>query len=85
MNTVADIKKFILKVLAQWAMPVPDAHLLGAVNTGFTPRPLLSDYHDARRDLEEGGFIQGAKDDLDESLVTWTLTDKGRHKAKQLG
>ena len=29
-------------------------------------------------------YIQGNRDELDD-LLTWTLTDKGRHKARQLG
>ena len=47
-------------------------------------RPLQSDIHQAKRELEAGGFIQASRDELDD-LPTWTLTDKGRHKAKQLG
>jgi len=48
------------------------------------PRPLQSDINEARRELERGGYIQGSRDELD-GLVTWTLTEKGRHKAKELG
>lgn len=86
MNSVADIKRFILRALCRLdGLPLPEEQLVAAVNGGFTPRPLLSDVKDAIRGLESDGFTQGTQDDLDESRVTWTLTDKGRHKAKQLG
>lgn len=84
MHTVADIKRFILKALKTWGLPVPEAELVRTCQGAFTPRPLLSDIHDAFRELEDAEFISGTKDDLDERLVTWTLTVKGQHKAKQL-
>ena len=39
---------------------------------------------ETKRELESAGYLQGARDELDD-LLTWTLTDKGRHKARQLG
>ncbi len=48
------------------------------------PRPLQSDINQAKRELEHDGYLQGNRDELD-GLLTWTLTEKGRHKARQLG
>ncbi len=85
MNSVADIKKFVLRyVWAANGLPLPSKQLDQACLDAFTPRPLLSDVHDARRELERDGFIQGQKDDLDETETTWSLTSKGVHKAKAL-
>jgi hypothetical protein len=86
MNSIADLKKFMLRVLtAAGGLPLPEEHLFRVTSEAFTPRPLKSDLSDARRELEDAGFIQGAKDDLDEKVTTWTLTAKGVHKAKTLG
>ena len=85
MNPIGEIKRFLLRVL--WranGLPWPDALLDEAARQGFMPRPLQSDINQAKRELESAGYIQGARDELDD-LLTWTLTDKGRHKAQQLG
>jgi len=50
----------------------------------LAPPPLKSDVRIALMGLERDGFIQAARDDLDEALLTYTLTDKGNHKARQL-
>jgi hypothetical protein len=85
MSTVADIKRFILRILATFAgQPVKESELIRVVNDGFTRKPLLSDVKDAIRELEAGEFIQGAADDLEPDARTWSLTTKGAHKAKQL-
>lgn len=84
MSTVADIKRFMLQVLRARGLPIPEDELTRIMNEGFTPKPLLSDVNDARRELERGGFIQGAADELDPDKTTWGLTTKGLHKAKQL-
>jgi DNA-binding MarR family transcriptional regulator len=85
MNPIPDIKRFVLRALWRLnGLPWPDALMDEAVRQALVPRPLQSDIHQAKRELESNGFIQGSRDDLDES-ITWTLTDKGRHKAKQLG
>lgn len=85
MNPISDIKRFLLRALFRLnGIPWPDALLEDAARQGLLPRPLQSDINQAKRELENAGYIQGSRDELDE-LLTWTLTDKGRHKAKQLG
>ena len=85
MATIAEIKKFLLKYLREaGGLPIPQPQLETVCLGGFVPRPLLSDVHEAMRGLETDGFIQGENDDLDPQLVTWTLTAKGQHRAKQL-
>lgn len=85
MNPIPDIKRFVLRALLRLnGIPWPDALLDDAVRQALLPRPLQSDINEAKRELERTGYIQGSRDELDEA-PTWTLTDKGRHKAKQLG
>ena len=85
MNPISDIKRFLLRALGRaGGIPWPDALLDEAARQGILPRPLQSDINQAKRELESAGYIQGARDDLDD-LLTWTLTEKGRHKAQQLG
>jgi hypothetical protein len=85
MNPLSDIKRFVLRALFRLnGVPWPDALLDDAARQSVMPRPLQSDINQAKRELETSGYIQGSRDELDD-LLTWTLTDKGRHKAKQLG
>ena len=85
MSPISDIKRFVLRALVRLnGIPWPDSLLDDAARQGLLPRPLQSDINQAKRELERAGFIQGNRDELDE-VITWTLTDKGRHKAKQLG
>lgn len=85
MNAISDIKRFVLRALGRLnGLPWPDALLDEAARQGVLPRPLQSDISQAKRELEAAGYIQGARDELDD-LLSWTLTDKGRHKARQLG
>ena len=85
MNPISDIKRFLMRALWRLnGLPWPDALMDEAVRQALVPRPLQSDINQAKRELETAGFIQGNRDELDE-MLTWTLTDKGRHKAKQLG
>ena len=85
MNPISDIKQYLMRALWRLnGLPWPDALMDEAVRQALVPRPLQSDINQAKRDLETAGFIQGNRDELDE-LLTWTLTEKGRHKAKQLG
>ncbi len=84
MNPLGDIKRLVLRALLRLnGLPWPDGLLDEAARQGLRPRPLQSDINQAKRELERAGFIQGARDELDDT-VTWTLTDKGRHKAKEL-
>jgi len=85
MTEVKDIKRFLLRALARTdGLPMPESSLIQAAKDALVPRPLLSDIEQAKRELEADGFTQGTRDELDGS-VTWTLTTKGAHKAKQLG
>jgi hypothetical protein len=85
MNPVAELKRFVLRAMGRLnGLPWPDALLEEAARQAVVPRPLESDIHQAKRELERAGYIQGSRDELD-GEVTWTLTDKGLHKAKQLG
>jgi hypothetical protein len=85
MNPISDIKRFLLRALFRLnGVPWPDALLDDAARQGVLPRPLQSDINQAKRELESTGYTQGSRDELD-GLVTWSLTDKGRHKAQQLG
>jgi hypothetical protein len=84
MNPISDIKRFVLRALLRLdGMPWPDALLDDAVRQALMPRPLQSDINQAKRELESGGYLQGSRDEFD-GLLTWTLTEKGRHKAKEL-
>ena len=84
MNPLSDIKRFVLRAMRRLnGIPWPDALLDEAARQALRPRPLQSDINQAKRDLERAGFIQGARDELDDTL-TWTLTEKGRHKAKEI-
>jgi hypothetical protein len=85
MNPVSDLKRFVLRALFRLeGLPWPDPLLDEAARQGVVPRPLQSDINQAKRELERAGYLQGDRDELDGRL-TWSLTDKGRHKAKQLG
>ena len=85
MNPVHDIKRFLLRAMNRLnGLPWPEPLLDEAARRSTMPRPLQSDINEARRELERGGYIQGSCDELD-GFVTWTLTEKGRHKAKELG
>lgn len=85
MTERAKIKEWILKVLLSTdGLPMPDDALNGAVKAGFASTPTNSDIAVARKELEDGFYISGSKDEVTGS-VTWTLTTKGQHKAKQLG
>jgi hypothetical protein len=84
MNPISDIKRFVLRALLRLeGMPWPDALLDDTVRQALLPRPLQSDIHQAKRELESDGYLQASRDELD-GLLTWTLTGKGRHKAKEL-
>jgi len=85
MDPIPDIKRLLLRALFRLKdIPWPDALLDDVARQGVLPRPLQSDINQAKRELECAGYIQGSRDELD-NLLTWTLTEKGRHKAKQLG
>jgi hypothetical protein len=85
MNPIGEIKRFLLRALGRLdGLPWPDALLDEAARRGVMPCPLQSDINEAKRELEAAGYLQGARDELD-GTPTWTLTEKGHHKAKSLG
>jgi hypothetical protein len=85
MNPIGEIKRFVLRALGRLhGVPWPDALLDEAVRRAVLPHPLQSDINQAKRELENGGYVQASRDELDD-LLSWTLTEKGRHKAKELG
>ncbi len=84
MNPLSDIKRFVLRALLRLnGMPWPDQLLDEAARQALRPHPLQSDINQAKRELEHAGFIHAVREELDDS-ITWTLTDKGRHKAKEI-
>ena len=84
MNPVSDIKRFLLRALGRLrGIPWPDELADETVRQAIVPRPLQSDINQAKRELERTGFVQATRDELD-GQITWTLTEKGRHKAQEL-
>ena len=78
------LKRFILLALnACDGLPMPEPALVSAVQLLARPGlPTASDVRDALKAVEAEGYVNGASDDLNET--TWTLTNKGIHKARQL-
>ena len=84
MSQRGDIKKLVLKLLLTWdSRPAPDHVVLAWVKQGVNPTPTVAEVSAALRELETDQFISGATDELDKT-VSWTLTTKGQHKARQL-
>jgi len=78
-----NLKRFLLRALSRMSgLPLGDAQLRDTAALALVPVPLVCDVTVALRELEADGFIAGHRDDLD-GVLTWTLTDKGQHKAKQ--
>jgi hypothetical protein len=83
MNPIINYKRFILKALLEaGGTPQLDA-LLEDWCRRVQPSLLLSDFHQALRELESDKFTIGIEDGLDKS-VSWALTVKGEARAKQL-
>ncbi|MDE1907215.1 MAG: hypothetical protein KGH75_12275, partial [Rhodospirillales bacterium] len=78
------LKKFVLLALnACDGLPMPQGALIGAVQNLARPgQPTQADVLDAIGAVEADGYVSGASDDMEET--TWTLTNKGVHKARQL-
>ena len=81
----ARLKKEILLALnAADGMPLPESALVAAVKTlARDARPTESDIADALASAAAEGYIAGVTDDFTRTR-TWTLTEKGIHKARQL-
>lgn len=73
----------MLALNAADGMPMPESALVAAVQLGASPDdPTRSDVREAVRDAEAEGWILGVDDKL--TGRTWSLTEKGTHKARQL-
>ena len=85
MSRKSEIKHFILRALeAADGVPMPDNALPTAVRAAMQPSPPPEgDIAVAKRELATHGYIHGTEDDMTKEL-TWTLTTKGQHKAKQI-
>lgn len=77
------IKRFILISLQEMdGIPMTSRAMEDQVRITF-PGVHTSDILDARRDLETNGYVCGNTNTAI-GTVTWTLTEKGQHAAKQL-
>jgi hypothetical protein len=78
------LKQSLLLILhAADGVPMPEPALFEAVRIHARPlQPTDGDTADALKELEAAGYAAGASDDIEGR--TWTLTLKGRHKARQL-
>lgn len=81
----AQLKRAVLVVLlACDGVPMPEAALVSAVGIAVRPMaPTEGDCREALKDCEAEGYVSGVTDEFSESR-SWTLTEKGTHKARQL-
>lgn len=78
------IRAILVSLLQCAGQPMPEDALIEASRLACRPQQLTdADVRDKMRDLEALQFISGALDELTQER-TWTLTDKGVHKARQL-
>lgn len=77
--------QMILRALnAADGMPMPENALISAVQIQMRPAdPTDGDVREAIMDAEGRHYISGVTDDL--TGRSWTLTEQGKHKARQLG
>lgn len=82
----ANIEKNILRALnAADGVPLPQSALVQVVQSLSLPdRPTMGDVLDALRSAEGKSLVAGASDKDGINETSWTLTDKGTHKARQL-
>jgi hypothetical protein len=78
------LKRLILLALLRCdGVPMPEDSLVGAVQVMARPdRPTAADVGIALKDVESSGYVSGLSEDL--VGTSWTLTEKGKHKAAQL-
>ncbi|MDE2099099.1 MAG: hypothetical protein KGL39_17730 [Patescibacteria group bacterium] len=77
------LKRIILTgLLAADGMPLPESALISAVKITAPERPTDGDVFEALKDVEAKGYVSGLTDDI--AGRTWSLTDAGKHKARQL-
>lgn len=76
------IKRFTLRaLLSANGTAMPEAALIDAISINCGKAP-ISDIATALRQLETSGLVSQNADDL--IGITWTLTNLGEHKAKQI-
>ena len=79
-----NIKLFIFKILsAADGVPLSDEQVNSTLQLLIAPKPTLADISAAKRDLEGDDYIAGTRDGVFKQ-ISWTLTEKGKHKASQL-
>lgn len=84
MTLRTQIKIFALKALLNMdGVPLRDETLHHYIGLGFQPAPPTLDITTALKEAQAEGYIAGSTNEF-EKTVTWTLTTKGEHKAKQL-
>ena len=77
------IKRFALRALLRMdGIPMPQDALIDSIRLAL-PAATQSDIEVALKELEADHLAAANYDEL--TGTTWTLTDKGQHKAKQLG
>jgi hypothetical protein len=77
------IKVFALRsLLAMDGIPMPETALVQSIRLAV-PMATQGDVLSAVRELESAGLLSGNADEITR-VTTWTLTDRGLHKAKQL-
>jgi hypothetical protein len=77
------IKRFALRALLRMdGTPMPEPSLVDSIQI-VLPGALLSDITAAIKELEADLLMTANRDDITE-VVSWLLTDRGQHKAKQL-
>lgn len=81
--TRTGIKIALLRILRRMeGEPMPEAALRAGAQNMFYPAPSTAEVDTARKELEEDGYIAGLSDDL--TGVSWSLTQKGEHKAAKI-
>lgn len=78
-----DLQRRCLLSLAAFSEPMPEDALVAAMQVNMRPRPTISDCDAVIRWLEKLKFIQGVTDEMTQS-ATWSLLEKGKHKAREL-
>ncbi len=80
-----ELKKQLLRALNQAdGVPFPESALAQAVKQLVRPaQPTSAEVALALKDCEAEGYVNGITDDFIQER-SWTLTEKGKHKAIQL-
>jgi len=77
------IRSILLALHACDGVPMPESALISAVQIHLRPQaPTDSDVTDALKAAESARYVSGLSDDL--TGRSWTLTEAGKHKARQI-